>query len=63
MVKAQFLSMWDGLITDPNSKVLIVAATNRIQDIDQAILRRLPCRISIEMPVGRILSKLDTFLK
>ncbi|KAK3852362.1 hypothetical protein Pcinc_041050 [Petrolisthes cinctipes] len=41
-LKAIFLQSWDGLMTNPTSQVLILAATNRKQDIDTAILRRLP---------------------
>lgn len=31
MMKAQFMSLWDGLITDPNCTVIIMGATNRPQ--------------------------------
>lgn len=51
MIKAQFMSMWDGIITDPNCRIMIVAATNRPSDIDPAILRRLPCQFIIKKPV------------
>lgn len=50
MIKAQFMSMWDGIITDPNCRIMIVAATNRPSDIDPAILRRLPCQFNIKKP-------------
>ncbi|XP_062597512.1 outer mitochondrial transmembrane helix translocase-like [Saccostrea cucullata] len=50
MIKAQFMSMWDGIITDPKCQVMIIAATNRPSDIDPAILRRLPCQFSIKKP-------------
>ncbi|XP_061175089.1 outer mitochondrial transmembrane helix translocase-like [Saccostrea echinata] len=50
MIKAQFMSMWDGVITDPKCQVMIIAATNRPSDIDPAILRRLPCQFSIKKP-------------
>ncbi|XP_078317022.1 outer mitochondrial transmembrane helix translocase-like [Crassostrea virginica] len=50
MIKAQFMSMWDGIITDPHCRIMIVAATNRPGDIDPAILRRLPCQFNIRKP-------------
>ena len=53
MIKAQFMSMWDGIITDPHCRIMIVAATNRPGDIDPAILRRLPCQFNIRKPVGK----------
>lgn len=31
MMKAQFMSLWDGLNTDPNCTVIIMGATNRPQ--------------------------------
>lgn len=54
MIKAQFMSMWDGIITDPNCRIMIVAATNRPSDIDPAILRRLPCQFNIKKPVRNL---------
>lgn len=50
MMKAQFMSLWDGLISTPGVDVIVMAATNRPQDIDHAILRRLPCRFKIGLP-------------
>lgn len=50
MMKAQFMSFWDGLITDPNSTVIIMGATNRPQDLDRAILRRMPATFHVPMP-------------
>ncbi|XP_017768900.1 PREDICTED: ATPase family AAA domain-containing protein 1-B-like [Nicrophorus vespilloides] len=50
MMKAQFMSFWDGLITDPNCTVIIMGATNRPQDLDSAILRRMPATFHISMP-------------
>ncbi|KAJ6104379.1 hypothetical protein N7523_010699 [Penicillium sp. IBT 18751x] len=56
MVKAEFMTHWDGL-TSTNSmgepqRVVVLGATNRIQDIDEAILRRMPKKF----PRLRILS-------
>uniref|UniRef100_UPI00398EEF25 outer mitochondrial transmembrane helix translocase n=1 Tax=Pristiophorus japonicus TaxID=55135 RepID=UPI00398EEF25 len=50
MMKAQFMSLWDGLDTDFNCQVIVMGATNRPQDLDTAILRRMPTRFHINQP-------------
>uniref|UniRef100_A0A3Q2XGY2 Outer mitochondrial transmembrane helix translocase n=1 Tax=Hippocampus comes TaxID=109280 RepID=A0A3Q2XGY2_HIPCM len=50
MMKAQFMSLWDGLDTDHRCQVIIMGATNRPQDLDSAILRRMPTRFHINQP-------------
>ncbi|XP_066520001.1 outer mitochondrial transmembrane helix translocase isoform X2 [Hoplias malabaricus] len=50
MMKAQFMSLWDGLDTDFNCQVIIMGATNRPQDLDSAILRRMPTRFHVNQP-------------
>ncbi|XP_034948325.1 ATPase family AAA domain-containing protein 1-like [Chelonus insularis] len=50
MMKAQFMSLWDGLITDPSCTVIVMGATNRPQDLDQAILRRMPATFHVGLP-------------
>lgn len=50
MMKAQFMSLWDGLITDPDCQVIVMGATNRPQDVDRAILRRMPSMFHIGLP-------------
>ncbi|XP_071488039.1 outer mitochondrial transmembrane helix translocase-like [Diadema antillarum] len=50
MMKAQFMTLWDGLITDENCEVIVMGATNRPQDVDAAILRRMPTSFHIGMP-------------
>ena len=52
MMKAQFMSLWDGLITDPDCQVIVMGATNRPQDVDRAILRRMPAMFHIGLPVN-----------
>lgn len=47
-LKAEFMVLWDGLMK--NNRVLVIGATNRIQDIDDAFLRRLPKRIMVKLP-------------
>lgn len=54
MVKAEFMTHWDGL-TSSNTfgepqRILILGATNRIQDIDDAILRRMPKKFAVSLP-------------
>lgn len=53
MIKTQFMSFWDGLMTDPNCQVMVMGATNRPQDVDAAILRRMPSMFCIGVPVCR----------
>lgn len=50
MMKATFMSLWDGLATDNDSQIMVMGATNRPQMIDHAILRRLPIRLQVPMP-------------
>lgn len=54
MVKTQFMTLWDGLETDDSdptlNRILIIGATNRAQDLDAAILRRLPTRYQVPLP-------------
>ena len=52
MIKTQFMSFWDGLVTNPDCQIIIMGATNRPQDVDAAILRRMPCTFKIGMPVS-----------
>ncbi|ORX37299.1 putative ATPase of the AAA family [Kockovaella imperatae] len=50
MMKAEFMTMWDGLTTDKETRILVLGATNRPNDIDPAILRRMPKRFPIKLP-------------
>lgn len=50
MIKAQFMTLWDGLETDKDCQVIIMGATNRPRDVDRAILRRMPAMYSIGLP-------------
>lgn len=54
MVKAEFMTHWDGLTSANSSgepqRVVVLGATNRIQDIDEAILRRMPKKFPVVLP-------------
>ncbi|KAJ8485590.1 hypothetical protein OPV22_018075 [Ensete ventricosum] len=39
-MKTEFMSLWDGFTTDQNARVMVLAATNRPSELDEAILRR-----------------------
>ncbi|KAI1268744.1 P-loop containing nucleoside triphosphate hydrolase protein [Xylariaceae sp. FL1019] len=54
MVKAEFMTLWDGL-TSANTQglpaqIVVLGATNRIHDIDEAILRRMPKKFPVSLP-------------
>lgn len=51
MMKTQFMMLWDGLFTNSSSSVLVLGATNRPQDLDKAILRRMPAQFHIGPPL------------
>lgn len=62
MLKAEFMTLWDGLTS--NGKVMVLGATNRINDIDSAFLRRLPKRFPVSLPNAEQRHKiLSVFLK
>ncbi len=49
-IKNEFMSMWDGLKTKENERVIVMAATNRPFDLDDAVLRRMPRRLLVDLP-------------
>eukprot|EP00168_Porphyra_purpurea_P005505 TRINITY_DN16595_c0_g1_i1.p3 TRINITY_DN16595_c0_g1~~TRINITY_DN16595_c0_g1_i1.p3 ORF type:complete len:146 (+),score=55.17 TRINITY_DN16595_c0_g1_i1:324-761(+) len=51
-MKAEFMSLWDGLTTNSTGGVVVIGATNRPADIDEAILRRMPKAFEIPLPNG-----------
>ncbi|EKM49807.1 uncharacterized protein PHACADRAFT_167153 [Phanerochaete carnosa HHB-10118-sp] len=49
MMKAEFMTLWDGLLSSTD-RIVVLGATNRPNDIDSAILRRMPKRFSVALP-------------
>ncbi|KAA0050539.1 ATPase family AAA domain-containing protein 1-B-like [Cucumis melo var. makuwa] len=52
-MKTEFMALWDGFTTDQNARVMVLAATNRPSELDEAILRRLPQAFEIGIPNAR----------
>ncbi|CAM9286175.1 unnamed protein product [Discosporangium mesarthrocarpum] len=48
-VKTTIMQEWDGLRTT-GDRVVVIASTNRPFDLDEAVLRRLPRRILVDLP-------------
>ncbi|XP_059629137.1 ribosome biogenesis ATPase RIX7-like isoform X2 [Cornus florida] len=49
-IKNEFMSHWDGLMTKSGERILVLAATNRPFDLDEAIIRRFERRIMVGLP-------------
>ncbi|XP_068305014.1 uncharacterized protein [Pyrus communis] len=49
-MKNEFMVNWDGLRTKETERVLVLAATNRPFDLDEAVIRRLPRRLMVNLP-------------
>ncbi|KAL6499481.1 hypothetical protein OROGR_027391 [Orobanche gracilis] len=49
-MKNEFMMNWDGLRTKDKERVLVLAATNRPFDLDEAVIRRLPRRLMVNLP-------------
>ncbi|KAL5795587.1 hypothetical protein ACOSQ2_000407 [Xanthoceras sorbifolium] len=49
-MKNEFMVNWDGLRTKDRERVLVLAATNRPFDLDEAVVRRLPRRLMVNLP-------------
>jgi len=46
----QLMLEWDGLKSNNNGNVIIMGATNRPFDLDDAVLRRFPRRLLVDLP-------------
>ncbi|KAL4282027.1 hypothetical protein GQ457_03G014070 [Hibiscus cannabinus] len=49
-IKNEFMAHWDGLLTKAGERILVLAATNRPFDLDEAIIRRFERRIMVGLP-------------
>nr|XP_012226343.1 PREDICTED: spastin isoform X2 [Linepithema humile] len=49
-LKTEFLVEFDGLPCNPEERVLVMAATNRPQELDEAALRRFTKRVYVMLP-------------
>lgn len=49
-IKNEFMAHWDGLLTKTGERILVLAATNRPFDLDEAIIRRFERRILVGLP-------------
>lgn len=49
-MKNEFMVHWDGLRTKDKERVLVLAATNRPFDLDEAVIRRFSRRLMVNLP-------------
>lgn len=49
-VLTEFMQEMDGLRTSKDDNVIVIGATNRPYDLDDAVLRRLPRRLLVDLP-------------
>jgi len=49
-MRAEFMAAWDGILTDPEMHVMVLGTTNKKDEIDPAMLRRVPRRFEVPLP-------------
>nr|CAB3466113.1 unnamed protein product [Digitaria exilis] len=49
-MKNEFMVNWDGLCTKELERVIVIGATNRPFDLDDAVIRRFPRRLMVSLP-------------
>lgn len=49
-VRNELMAAWDGLQSKESERILVLATTNRPFDLDDAVIRRLPRRVFVDLP-------------